>query len=51
LFDLKQTRQSKADKKAGGDSLYTQQQWDTSTGDFTMFAVARYAADQTDEQV
>ena len=36
-------------QKAGGDSLYTKQEWDTSTGDFTMFAVARYAADQTDE--
>jgi hypothetical protein len=43
-------QKSKADNKAGGDSLYTQQQWDTSTGDFTMFAVARYAADQADEQ-
>ena len=42
-------QQSNADKKAGGDSLYTQQKWDTSTGDFTMFAVARYAADQADE--
>ena len=42
-------QQSKADKKAGGDSLYTEKEWDTSTGDFTMFAVARYAADQTDE--
>ncbi|MEL0099327.1 MAG: hypothetical protein VW907_07220, partial [Opitutae bacterium] len=40
---------SKSNQKAGGDSLYTEKEWDTSTGDFTMFAVARYAADQTDE--
>ena len=30
----------------GGDSLYTTQEWDKSTGSFTMFAVARYAADE-----
>ncbi|MDA0343857.1 MAG: hypothetical protein O3B07_06670, partial [Verrucomicrobia bacterium] len=38
--------QSKSDKKAGGDALYSEKKWDTSTGDFTMFAVARYAADE-----
>ena len=49
LYDLSLIKKSKSDKKAGGDSLYSQKAWDTSTGDFTMFAVARYAGDQTDE--
>ena len=46
-FESKQN--SKSDRKAGGDSLYTEKEWDTSTGDFTMFAVARYASDEGEE--
>ena len=37
---------SKSDKKAGGDALYSEKRWDTNSGDVTMFAVARYAADE-----
>ena len=39
-------QQDKKDNKAGGDSLYTEKEWDTSTGDLTMFAIARYASDE-----
>ena len=35
-------------RKIGGDSLYTDKKWDTTTGDFTMFAVARYASESNE---
>ena len=43
--DLKVVHFESNGAKEGGDSLYSQKLWDTSTGDFTMFAVARYASE------
>ena len=36
-------------EKSGRDALYSPKKWDTGTGDFTMFAVARYSSDNSNQ--